>query len=53
MKRMALKDRQSQVRWLDFSERGTPEERTAHSIAVYESLGNARKRANAGVLGEA
>ena len=38
--------RQSQVHQLDFSERGTPEERTAHTIAVYESLGNARKRAN-------
>jgi len=41
-----LKDRQTQVRQLDFSERGTPEERAAHSIEVYESLNNARKRAN-------
>jgi len=41
-----LKDRQIQVHRLDFSERGTPEERAAHSIEVYESLSNARKQAN-------
>jgi len=39
-------ERQSQVHRLDFSERGTPEERAAHSIEVYESMSNARKRAN-------
>jgi len=39
-------DRQSQVSRLDFSERGIPEERAAHSIEVYDSLSNARKRAN-------
>lgn len=38
--------RQSQVHRLNFSERGTPEERAGHTIAVYDSLGNARKRAN-------
>jgi len=39
-------NRQDQVHRLDFSERGTPEERAAHSIEIYESLSNARKRAN-------
>jgi len=37
--------RQKQVKRLDFSERGDPEERSEHLLAVYASLEKARKRA--------
>ena len=39
-------DRQKQVHRLDFSERGTPEERAIHGVNVYKSMSNARRRAN-------
>lgn len=45
-RRPEIRFRQSQAHRLDFSERGTPEERAAHAVAVYESMNNARKRAN-------
>jgi len=42
--------RQKQVKDLDFSERGTAEERAAHNLEIYREWTDSRKRANAEAL---
>jgi len=47
-----IRRRQQRVKGLDFSERGTDEERAAHILELYRIWSPSRKRANAVMLSE-